>query len=160
MVILNLIKNTFLILTFFLILFTKVGRNEKDIGHFTYKLAAKYYRVVGTGPWSWPHFWSLSNLDKYIWNSLLLTQLSIMILWILIWNDGFCKSWNNWWFEKMCYFAFGLAAKHEVSMALFIGTVVATSVWTKHSICSKLTLFKMVWKTFKVLFCPSPPKLN
>ena len=30
-------------------------------------------------------------------------------------------------------------------------TVVATPVWTRHSLCSKLIRFKMVWQTFKVL---------
>ena len=37
-------------------------------------------------------------------------------------------------------------------------TVVATPVWTKHSLCSKLIHFKMVWQTFKVFFHPSPSK--
>ena len=37
-------------------------------------------------------------------------------------------------------------------------TVVSTPVWTRHSLCSKLILFKMIWQTFKVLFYPSPSK--
>ena len=36
-------------------------------------------------------------------------------------------------------------------------TLAATPFWTKNSVCSKWTLFKILFKMFKVLLCPSSP---
>ena len=54
---------------------------------------------------------------------------------------------------------FWLIIEH-IGMYIWNCAVVVTPIWTKHSVCSKLTFFQMVLQMLNLLFCPSPAKFN